>query len=218
MSMNIFLAMLFVGSSGLLFSEKFRGHRFLVVIAGLLALVSTGFLIVEVYDLAGGNTESDSHIRARLAEYHATPDGFGLLQIGMSIGDAYRALGLGEFKNDDLSGGSADYTTCFTAAPRKGALGLDLLVENGKVSRVDIHTDWIRTAEGFGIGTPSDALRDRFSKDIKIEPHEYVEGGEYYFIQPTNSTNAYVFEIDRGAVTQYRFGSPNSVRMVERCL
>jgi hypothetical protein len=49
---EIVAALLFVGSSGLFFNERFRKNRVLIAGAGIIALVSTYFLTVEIVNRA----------------------------------------------------------------------------------------------------------------------------------------------------------------------
>jgi hypothetical protein len=48
---GIFAGILFVGSSGMLFNERFRSNKWLVLIAGCIALISTYLLTVQLVDL-----------------------------------------------------------------------------------------------------------------------------------------------------------------------
>jgi hypothetical protein len=63
---ELIAAILFVGSSGLLFSERFRRNRWLVGIAGILALISTYFLTEQIVrstlrQEVAGNARADAH-------------------------------------------------------------------------------------------------------------------------------------------------------------
>lgn len=238
-SLKLFaLAAIFIITGGVMFSNTFRKYKYLVACAGIISVIGSYYLFENLYaDLKISITkdinisiskdvnisENDVSIEEILIKidkigYKISPDGYGLVQIGMTIGDAYRALGIRQFEVDDLSGHSVNFSTCFTVAPIKKKLGLDFMVENGKITRIDVHSDSITTASGLGIGSTDQDLRRIYGESIIIRGHKYVENGKYYIVRKKYTENEILFEVIDGKVSQYRVGAPSSVELVERCL
>lgn len=145
-------------------------------------------------------------------------DGYGIVQIGMSISDAYTALGAGAFSREDLSGWSTSDSTCFPIAPMEGRLGLEFLVVSGRIARLDVYSKAIKTEEGIGVGSSEAEVERAYRGHLEISQHKYAQNGRYYRVSPPHTQNAMIFDIIDGKVQQYRAGSPPSVDWVERCL
>lgn len=143
-------------------------------------------------------------------------DGAGPLRIGMTVDEARAALG-----GDLTSGlaGSPDPTAC--DYPRSAALpaGLKVMMEGGRLVRVDIDSASLATAEGARVGDPEARIRQLYAGRVTEGPHKYVESGKYLTVRPADAdtARALVFETDGGRVTRMRAGQRPQVEYVEGC-
>ncbi|MBB4635588.1 hypothetical protein [Longimicrobium terrae] len=143
-------------------------------------------------------------------------DGAGPLRIGMTKDEARAALG------GDLTTGLAgppDPTAC--DYPKSAALpaGLKVMMEGGRLVRVDIDSAALATAEGARVGDPESRIQQLYAGRVTEGPHKYVQTGKYLTVRPANAdtTRALVFETDGGKVTRMRAGQRPQVEYVEGC-
>jgi hypothetical protein len=72
---------------------------------------------------AANAEDSLSEAQFKVADFLVSPMGYGLVQIGMPIGDAYKSLGLRDYTIADVTGHTDDLSSCFIIEPLKGKLG-----------------------------------------------------------------------------------------------
>jgi hypothetical protein len=53
------------------------------------------------------------------------------------------------------------------------------MIEDGHFSRVDIDARGLSTTEGIHVGDSEAQARKVYGARLKIEPHQYIEGGHY---------------------------------------
>jgi hypothetical protein len=153
---------------------------------------------------------------------HATPDsaaltvtehGIGPLRAGMTLPEASAALG-------DALGvpSSADTAGCRYVPWRGGPPGVRVMVEGGRIARVDVDSAGVRTAAGAGIGDSEDQIQRLYAGHVAVTPQKYTEG-HYLTVIPnaSDSTSAIVFETTGGKVTRFRAGRRPQVEYVEGC-
>lgn len=143
-------------------------------------------------------------------------DGAGPLRVGMTMDEARTALG------GDLTTGLAgppDPTAC--DYPKSAALpaGLRVMMEGGRLVRVDIDSAALATAEGARVGDPESRIQQLYAGRVTEGPHKYVETGKYLTVRPAgrDTTRALIFETDGGKVTRMRAGQRPQVEYVEGC-
>lgn len=231
----ILLASLFIATGGAVASEMFRRRRLLVAAAGIIAIIGSFYLFDDVYhSIAGDGPASLSTVERQRrppstsseltdpaldrSSFKVDSDGYGLVQLGMSLSDAYAALGLEQFERSDVSGFSVSDSACLPVAPAGGELGIEFLFVRGHIARIDINRRGIQTTDGLQIGSAAQEIERRFPGRVRIERHMYEEGAYYYIVDPTYSENEFVFEVKNGRVIRYRVGSLPAVEWVERCL
>lgn len=98
---------------------------------------------------------------APAAAWVLSADGFGPIRIGMTPDEASAAYGHA-FIGDGVSEPGA---TCETFVPADHAPheGLRLLARDGRISRISDHgSASVRTAEGIGVGSTGEAVRDAY--------------------------------------------------------
>ncbi|MGK7925301.1 MAG: hypothetical protein AB4290_08645, partial [Spirulina sp.] len=146
-----------------------------------------------------------------------TLTGLGGVDIGMTIAEASKKTGI-QFNNE--SSGGEEYG-CFYYQARKEPQGVDYMVTEGKISRIDIHTKQITTLSGAKIGDTEERIKALYPGKIEEEPHKYLPEGKYLFFMPKDA--AYqnyrvIFETnEKGIVITMRSGKLPEVAWVEGC-
>ncbi len=161
----------------------------------------------------------DREDRAAGSAVSATPvdpwvvrlDGIGPILYGMAVADARAALG------DTLSDPTpAD--KCVYVVPANVPIGLRLMVENGRVVRVDVDSAGILTEAGGEVGMREAGLRARYPSGFEMRPHKYDTAARYLIYKDqADSSRRLVFETDRQRVLRYRAGIMPAVEYVEGC-
>jgi hypothetical protein len=163
---------------------------------------STTFVI----DSAGGIHETESDLAPTPSRWVVTPRSAGPLQIGMSEDSAIAVLG---------GAAPAVRDRCYyLPAPPSAAY---VMIENGRVARIDVRDSSIATDLGARVGDSVSAIERLYARDLRRQPHKYIEGE--YLIVPLRADTAYqlIFETDRSRVTTYRAGRLPAVAYVEGC-
>jgi hypothetical protein len=164
-------------------------------------------------DSSGSSAAADAE-RVRGSEWVVTTHGAGPLRIGMSIDEA-RAAARGALAAPSNSDPSACTYVPIAGAPK----GIAVMVEGGRVVRIDVDSGSVPTAEGARVGDTEERIRTIYPGDVTIAPHKYTNG-HYLTVRPksaADSVNRIVFETDGRAVTRYRVGVPPPVEYVEGC-
>ena len=143
-------------------------------------------------------------------------DGAGPLRVGMTMDEARAALG------GDLTTGLAgppDPTACDYPKSAAFPAGLRVMMEGGRLVRVDIDTAALATAEGARVDDPEARIRQLYAGRVTEQPHKYVQTGKYLIVRPADAdtTRALIFETDAGKVTRMRAGQRPQVEYVEGC-
>lgn len=140
-----------------------------------------------------------------------TEHGLGPLRAGMTFADAKQALGGALIA-------PADTTGCHYATWRGGPRGVRVMIDEGRVARVDVDSAGVATAAGARVGDSEERIQRLYAGRVKTTPHKYEEGGHYLTVDAADdSTFAIVFETSKGRVTRYRAGRRPAVEYVEGC-
>jgi len=140
-----------------------------------------------------------------------TANGIGPLRAGMTVAQANSAIGGGFAAPKGYSGG------CGYAVLTKAPSGLAVMLDGGKIARVEVRSGGIATAAGARIGDAESRIKSLYAGRLTSTPHKYVSGGHYLTVTPSGSANRIVFETDGSKVTEYRSGATPAVEQVERC-
>lgn len=166
------------------------------------------------------STASDSSMAAATTAVATAPandssvteHGLGPLRAGMTVAEARNALG-GALAMPVES----DTTGCDYATWRGGPRGVHVMVDGGRIARVEIDSAGIATAAGARVGDSEERIRSLYPGRVRVSPHKY-EDGHYLTVNATgDSTFAIVFETSNGRVTRYRAGRRPAVEYVEGC-
>jgi hypothetical protein len=97
--------------------------------------------------------------------------------------------------------------------------GINVMVVNGKIARIDVDTGAVTTEDGGKIGDTEDRIKSIYGDELTIEPHKYIDGGHYMTVlgDSASAGKALVFETDGMHVTSFRGGRLPEVKWVEGC-
>ena len=150
------------------------------------------------------------------ADTSRTPDmvvteyGIGPIRTGMTVAQANAAIG-GGFAAP--KGGTSGCTyAVLTKAPR----GLWVMLETGRVTRIEVRSGSIPTSAGAKIGDSESRIKSLYP-GVASTPHKYVTGGHYLTVMGSDPANRIVFETDGSRVTTFRSGKIPAVENVEGC-
>jgi hypothetical protein len=147
---------------------------------------------------------------SRPPDMTVTEYGIGPIRAGMTVAQANAAIG-GGFAAP--KGGTSGCTyAVLTKAPR----GLWVMLQDGRVARVEVRSGSIATSTGARIGD-SEARIKQLYPGVAITPHKYVAGGHYLTVTGSDPANRIVFETDGSKVTTFRSGQTPEVENVEGC-
>ncbi len=123
-------------------------------------------------------------------------------------------VGLEGYDGADSSRQS-DPNRCFEMFGVEPVQSVSFMVEGKKIGRVDFLTEAPRTADGFGVGTDAQAIRDRFGAAAMDAPNKYEP--EVTDLTVTEGASKFVFEIQDGKVRGWRVGIAPTIDYTEHC-
>lgn len=141
-----------------------------------------------------------------------TLSGVGPVKVGASLWDSLQGL-------EELALGD-DSAECSMVKLQSAECGLSVMLQQGRVARVDVDQGQYRTAEGFGIGTTEAELRKFYGARLKSEPNKYTEGVLDMSVDGTvnGQRRSVLFVVAGGKVENFRAGEAAAVGLVEHCL
>jgi hypothetical protein len=148
----------------------------------------------------------------RPADSVVTERGLGPLRAGMTIADAVAALGGALSVPVEY-----DSTECDYAVWRGGPRGVHVMIDQGRIARIEVDSAGVATAQGVQVGDTEERIQQLYSGRVKVTPHKYEEGHYLTVNAVGDSSLAIVFETSKGRVTRYRAGRRPAVEYVEGC-
>lgn len=143
--------------------------------------------------------------------YAVRPDGVGPLRIGMTVKETAATGAMGP-PEDPLDYGGQ----CMTASPAGSTYTIDdfgALFLDGRLARLYVGGDRMRTPEGVGKGSASSKLK-AIAGTRTESPHPYG-GGTNVDIMRGNV--GYQFTVDGGKVTEWSVGTKEGLSLPEGC-
>jgi len=140
--------------------------------------------------------------------------GIGNLRAGMTVAEARAAVPAFSVA------ASRDSTACTYAKTDGLPPGVMVMVEGGKVVRVEVRRGTIATSTGARIGDSEDRIKTLYPGQVAVTPHKYTTGGHYLTVVPASGADAayrIIFETDGKKVVNYRAGQRPQVEYVEGC-
>ena len=147
---------------------------------------------------------------SRMPDMTVTEYGVGPIHAGMTVAQVNAAIG-GGFAAPKGGASGCTYAV-LTKAPR----GLWVMLENGKVARVEVRSGSIPTSTGARIGDSESRIKTLYP-GATATPHKYTAGGHYLTVMGSDPANRIVFETDGSKVTTFRSGRTPAVEYVEGC-
>ena len=139
-------------------------------------------------------------------------DGAGPVKIGMTLNQLNRALNE-SFSMPDDDGEKA----CFYRESSKRP-GIAFMVEEGRITRVDVTKRNISTASGIRVGDSEAQVMKAYSGKIEVEPHAYTgPEGHYLTVYSSDGRYGLRFETDGHEITGFYAGEKHAIAYIEGC-
>jgi hypothetical protein len=140
-----------------------------------------------------------------------TENGIGNLRVGMTAAEAKAVVPAFSVAP------SPDSTACTYARTNGLPPGVMVMMEGGKIVRVEVRRGSIATSTGARIGDSEDRIKTLYPGQVTVTPHKYTPGGHYLTVAPPSSADRIIFETDGKRVVNYRAGQQPQVSYVEGC-
>ena len=148
----------------------------------------------------------------RATDSAVTERGLGRLRAGMTLVEAATALGGALIVPVEYDTAGCDYATW-----RGGPPGVHVMIDGGRIARVEVDSGSVATAAGARVGDTEERIQSLYPGRVTVTPHKY-EDGHYLTVNTVgDSSLAIVFETSKGRVTRYRAGRRPAVEYVEGC-
>lgn len=141
-----------------------------------------------------------------------TPRGIGAIRAWTTVAEASKAVG-----GALIAPPGADSTGCGYLEWRGGPPGVRVMVEGGRIARVEVDSAGILTAAGVAVGDSEPEVQRRYGGRAVVSPQKYTPGHYLTVVDPSDTSFALVFETSAGRVTRYRAGRRPQVEYVEGC-
>lgn len=140
---------------------------------------------------------------------------YGPIKIGMTEKKAIKIF-KGKLSTALIPGEKPE--PCHYLYPNGKDFNLGFMIENGLITRIDIHDKKISTTKGIRIGDSVSKVKKAYGSKLTVEPHFYIGKAGSYLKIKLGKGFGYVFETDAGKVTTFRAGIFSSIEYVEGCL
>ena len=145
-------------------------------------------------------------------DWFITSKGYGPVKAGMSVAEAEVLLKfkLKTFENKPIDK-YCDYVS--SSGQREG---VDYMIQEGKISRIEVSDSRVKTKSGAKVGDSTAKLKDIFGSQLEIEPHKYHPNGFYYYLWDSDKRHGVKFDILKDKVRRIYAGD-QSIDLVEGC-
>lgn len=157
---------------------------------------------------------------APAAETALTADGLGVVRIGMTAAEVAAVWGANAVVSDPM--------TCQVYHPDKAPDGVDVMLQDGRLTRITLgQGSSVTTDRGFGVGDSGIAIKQAYGGAVFAQPAKYDPAPtEDLFVWAKGRSTAYVvdpaargirYEVGKdGLVSRVHAGDP-SIQLVENC-
>ncbi len=138
---------------------------------------------------------------------------FGAVRLGMDVAALEKAMGVRMTGAPVDPGGNCRYVS-----PVKGSEGVQFMLIDDRLARVDVEAPRIRTLSGVGLGSTEASIRSTYRGRIEEAPHKY--GGNesaYLTIYSRSRQHGIRFETENGKVRYFYAGTAETVQYSEGC-
>lgn len=146
--------------------------------------------------------------------FTVTEHGIGRLRVEMTIAEATSVVqGLLVIPE------GADTAQCAYLEWHDGPVGVGVMVERGRIARVDIDSAAVATSAGARVGDSEERIWSLYAGRVTVSPHKYTDGHYLTVVpaDPADSAFRIIFETEHDRVVRYRAGQRPAVEYVERC-
>ena len=143
----------------------------------------------------------------------ASPQGLGPVRVGMP-----RSALLAHIGQPSRSGYYSHERCAYTGGTALPA-GVQVMVFDSTVARVDVSKPGVRTREGAQVGDTEAAVLAKYRGRVAVTPHHY-SGPQWHYLTvttPGDTLHRIVFETDGARVQNFRVGRMPEVEWVEGC-
>ena len=153
---------------------------------------------------------------ATITDWQLSPDGFGPIQIGMTLKQAEQVTGM-KFSSTKPDVDQAEDESCFYVR-LKGIQDLSFMISGDKIVRINITSSSFSTSKGAKIGDTEAKVQALYAGKLEVEPHHYDQNGHYLTLIEESKDRAIRFETDGKVITQIYSGRNQEAHYVEDCL
>jgi hypothetical protein len=137
-------------------------------------------------------------------------DGAGPVKVGMTLAQLSAAL------HQELAADERDEQGCFYINPR-GHDHVSFMIIDGHVARVEVGAPGIKTTTGIQVGDSEAQVRKVYGARMKVDSHQYIEGGHYLTVRSADGRYGVRFEADKGKIIEFYAGTYEAIQYVEGC-
>ena len=138
-------------------------------------------------------------------------DGVGPVKIGMTLAQLRATL------HQKLPEEESGTENCFYVHAQ-GHDHLAFMIEDGKVSRIEVDARGIATSAGIQVGDSEADVRRVYGAKVKVSEHKYIDTGHYLTVKSADGRYGVRFETDQGKILTFYAGKYDSIQYVEGCL
>jgi hypothetical protein len=173
-------------------------------------------LLIAIIDISLGRSGIAQSPTSLSESSPVSTQGIGKIKIGMTISQASQ---LARIKLIVIEQNRR--TACSYYKPASKISGINFMVTNGIISRINITNPRIATLSGAKIGDSEERIRSLYGTQLQTKPHTYLDQGHYLIFVPRNQQdrrNRILFETDGIKVLNWRVGRIKEVGWNEGCL
>jgi len=137
-------------------------------------------------------------------------DGVGPVKIGMTLAQLTSTL------HQKLAESESGSEGCFYVHAANHP-HLAFMIEDGKLSRVDVDAPGITTSAGIQIGDSEARAQRIYGSKLKMTQHKYIDTGHYLTALSVDGRYGVRFETDKGKITEFYVGTYEAIQYVEGC-
>lgn len=143
----------------------------------------------------------------------ASPRGVGGVRSGMLRTDLLSVIG------QPSRAGYYTHAECVYVGGTSLPPGMQVMLIDSAVARIDIAQPGVRTREGVQVGDSVPTVLQRYRGRVAVTPHSDTDStGQYLAVTPPGDTlHRIIFETDGAVVTNYRVGRRPEVEWVKGC-
>jgi hypothetical protein len=150
----------------------------------------------------------------KLLKIQLKVDRFGPIKIGMTPKEVSKIIGIPVIPYDSLEG---DDSSCFFVSPNGYSKDIVFMIENGRITRIDVTSKNISVAGKIHIGDDEKKVTDMFKEKVQEAEHPYIGKDGKYLTVFTKPGFAFLFETEKGKIISFRSGDSASVKYIEGC-